>query len=278
MLFEQSEHAGVWPYLSKATILAEMRSHINQAYSPFVSQQFSGPAAIAIALIHQDPCRYVRLCHSLYETGGFQIPYCLVQASETLRHSNLHLSRHTWLAQVDWMLFMTLYENEGYLFHPSPLTSILAVPKFIQRIKHFTKPWEMCGWMKELLGYGNIVYRHNYWWLGNYLQHSVVRTIRSGGTAMALIQTPHSKGGTDRPDAMTKEHARSKVVKAQGVSIPQKCLQWVVLNRALAMPSSLADEALFYQNTWNPLLTQNQVLLTSFAFRRSVLAVVLGKP
>jgi hypothetical protein len=179
-LFEQSSATGVWAGLDKVTIVAELRSRladpfqINQGGQPFC-----GPASVLFELVRRQPDRYVQICQSLFESGGFQGSDHWIRASETLRS---HLDQNLRMNQIDWMVLSTLRESENTLFPVEP-----NAPEMIRNLAGMTKSWEIKGWIRELLGYSKTDYRQAYLFSDVKAMQESIAAIEAGGVAMLLV-------------------------------------------------------------------------------------------
>ena len=178
--FDLSKVPGVWSYLDKRQIIFEMRSRlenpflVNQGYQPLC-----GPATVIFELVRKQPDRYVEICRSLYQIGGFHSQSGKwILPSNNLRESGGDLK----MPQVDWMLSATLRESENLLFPVAPDS-----PKLMRNISGITKPWEIVGWMKEILGYKEIGYNNAYLF-GDFPALGVAaEVLDAGGVAFALV-------------------------------------------------------------------------------------------
>ncbi|VXD17999.1 conserved hypothetical protein [Planktothrix serta PCC 8927] len=178
--FEISKVPGVWIGLNKTQIIAEMRSrlvnpfNINQG-----SQPFCGPAAIVFELIRKNPLAYIQLCRNLFQIGGFHTQSNRwISASIRLQESQGNFQ----MPQVDWMVLSTLRESENLIFPVEP-----NGPKFLQNLAGMTKPWEISGWTKEILGYQSVRTLNTYFSGDLSALQEANRIIQSGGVAFALI-------------------------------------------------------------------------------------------
>ena len=144
--FRNSNVPGVWPHLDKKAIVDEMRVRLHNPFKVNQGQQpFCGPASVLFELIRKFPLKYVTLCQSLYETGGFQAKTCSIQTSEALRQASQGNLR---MGPADWMVLATLRESENVLFPVEP-----NAPEIVRNLAGMTKFWEMKGWVREILEY-----------------------------------------------------------------------------------------------------------------------------
>lgn len=209
--FAQSTYLGVWPHLDKAQLLQELECRIRTPSSLVNDQMLmreqntlSGGSAVLFSLIRKNPFRYVRLCHSLFETGGFQTLRQRIQASEYLKNSQVeqywpHPSpwlspalpsmpeddTHPTISSVDWMLLMTLYEAQLSAFPPPAFMPLM--PQVIVHHQQMTKPWELKGWLTDILGYRQVTFHHAHLHLGWHLLQRAAKVIAEGGVAIALV-------------------------------------------------------------------------------------------
>ncbi|MBD2100819.1 hypothetical protein [Leptolyngbya sp. FACHB-261] len=177
--FERSLAPGVWPGLSKPTLVAEIRSRVRD---PFLlnqgGQPFCGPASVLFELIRKQPLRYVEICRSLFERGVFQAKSRLIEASERLRQSQGRLR----MGQADWLVLATLRESENLIFPVEP-----DAPDIIRNLGGMTKSWEMKGWVREVLGYTHVKYEHTYIYGEFAAMREAEAAMAEGGVAFALI-------------------------------------------------------------------------------------------
>ncbi len=178
--FEKSQLPSVWAALNKSQIIAEMRSRIQ---SPFQvnqgGQPFCGPATVAFTLIKQNPLRYVEICRNLFEAGSFRTQSMRsISPSIPLRRSKGNLR----MPQVDWMLLSALRESENLMFPVEP-----NAPEIIRNISGMTKPWEMIGWAREILGSRDVKCHYAYFGGDIPALRAADAAIQAGGFAFALI-------------------------------------------------------------------------------------------
>ena len=188
--FQQSDQPGVWPHLDKGKIVAEMRSRLKNPFTVNQGQQpFCGPASILFELILKFPLRYVEMCRNLYEYGYFHSRARQINASENLRQSSQGNLR---MGPADWMVLATLRESENLIFPVEP-----SAPTIVRNLAGMTKSWEMKGWVREILGYPNVKYRHTYILRDLKALRQAQEVIESGGVAFALITATGLLGKQD---------------------------------------------------------------------------------
>ena len=177
--FEKSTTPSIWSSLDKKQVLADMRIRLND---PFQVNQggepFCGPVSILFELVRKQPLKYVQICRSLFETGGFQGQTMRIQGSKRLCQSRGRLR----MSQADWMVLATLRESENLIF---PVEA--DAPTIIRNIAGMTKSWEMKGWAKEVLGFQKIKYWHTYIYGEVEALNETAAAIANGGVAFALI-------------------------------------------------------------------------------------------
>lgn len=178
--FEQSGAPSAWPFLDKATIIAEMRARVQNPFQVNQkSQPFCGPASVLFELIRKQPARYVDMCQSLFLIGGFHGYQHWLAAPDKLRQAS---RGDLQMGQADWMVLSTLRESETILFPVEPNS-----PDLIRNLAGMTKSWEMKGWVREILGYAKVKYNHSYL-LGDFnALADAQQAIAAGGVAFALI-------------------------------------------------------------------------------------------
>ncbi|OCQ97241.1 hypothetical protein BCD67_00385 [Oscillatoriales cyanobacterium USR001] len=178
--FEQSTFPSLWPGLDKEQIIAEMRSRIHNPFNISQgSQPFCGPAAILFELVRKNPLYYVQICRNLFQIGGFHS-----QSQKWIAPSPrlLETTGKFQMPQADWMVLSTLRESENLIFPVEP-----NAPKIIRNISGMTKPWEMVGWAREILGYSDVKYHHSYIFGDVSALQRAADTINAGGVAFPLI-------------------------------------------------------------------------------------------
>ncbi|MEO0490658.1 MAG: hypothetical protein AAFZ49_14035, partial [Cyanobacteria bacterium J06659_2] len=190
--FERSPFQGVWPHLDKQEILEDMRSRLHNPFNVNQGQQpFCGPASILFELVRKQPLRYVQMCRKLFEMGGFQAKTEWIQTSEALRQASQGNLR---MGQADWMVLSTLRESENRIFPVEP-----NAPEVVRNLAGMTKSWEMKGWIREILGYDNVTYRHTYLLGDLSAMKQAQAAIDAGGVAFGLITAEGMLNDTQKP-------------------------------------------------------------------------------
>ncbi|MBD0268444.1 MAG: hypothetical protein ICV77_09130 [Cyanobacteria bacterium Co-bin8] len=186
--FKQSNQPGVWPHISKADLLDDIQKtlanplQVNQNYTPFC-----GPTAIVFELVSKQPARYVSLCQALYETGQFRSRTKVVKPSQGLLQSKVRSGMST----ADWMLIATLRDTENLLF---PVTGDSG--SVGNNIAGITTPWEMKGWIYEILGYDQVEFESTFVY-GEFDAMRAADAARSqGGVAFLMIHSAMLGGAT----------------------------------------------------------------------------------
>jgi hypothetical protein len=178
--FERSIAPSAWPFLDKATILADIRARVADPFQVNQGgQPFCGPAAVLFELVRKQPLHYIEICHSLFLVGGFQSTNHYIASSDALRRGSRGDLK---MSQADWMILATLREMENILFPVEP-----NAPDIIRNLAGMTKSWEMKGWIKEILGYPHVAYNHAYLGNDSNALNAAAAAIQSGGVAFALI-------------------------------------------------------------------------------------------
>lgn len=196
--FRDADVPGVWPHLDKGAIVDEMRVRLQNPFKVNQGQQpFCGPAAILFELIRKFPQRYVALCQSLYETGGFQAQTRYIQTSEALRQASQGNLR---MGPADWMVLATLRESENFLFPVEP-----NAPEIVRNLAGMTKSWEMQGWVREILGYPRVDYFHTYVLRDLTALNKSQAVLDQGGVALGLI-TAEDLLGQDKSRVTVPDH------------------------------------------------------------------------
>ncbi len=243
--FEKSSAPSVWPYLDKASVIADIRARV---HDPFQinqgGQPFCGPAAVLFELVRKQPLRYVEICRSLFLIGGFQGHTSYIASSEELRRNssgNLHMG------QADWMVLATLREMENVLFPVEP-----NAPDIIRDLAGMTKSWEMKGWVKEILGYANADYNHAFLINDVSAMNEATAAIQAGGVAFALITAEGMLGNNPPPIAFPSH--------------------WIAL---LGNISVQGDPVSFDIYTWSK---QMRLTMDTGSFKKYLWATVTGTP
>lgn len=184
--FQQSTRPGVWPYIQKAALLADIQATV---LNPFLVNQSStplcGPTAIVFELVSKQPARYVSICQSLYETGQFQSRTKVVRPADRLRESKIHQG----ISVADWMLIATLRDTENLLFPVDANSSGLA-----NNIAGITTPWEMKSWIYEILGYDQVDFESTFVYGEFDAMRKAHAARRQGGVAFLLIDASMLQG------------------------------------------------------------------------------------
>jgi hypothetical protein len=178
--FEAAVTPGIWTLLNKATLAKEMRDRVRNPYLICQGgQPFCGPAAVLFELVRKQPLRYVEICSYLYLLGGFHTASRYIPSSDDLRRATQGDLR---MGQADWMVLSTFRDMENVLFPVEP-----NAPDLIRNLAGMTKSWEMCGWIREILGYKTA--ECTYAFPANDIQalKKADAIIRQGGVAFALI-------------------------------------------------------------------------------------------
>jgi hypothetical protein len=178
--FEASTHPSAWQHLNKQTIVSEVRSRVNDPFRINQGKQpFCGPASVVFELIRKQPLRYVQICRSLFESGAFQGKTKQIVASNQLRQAS---KGNLQMGQADWMLLATLRDIENLIFPVDP-----DAPEVIRNLGGATKSWELKGWVREVLGYNTVKYRHTYLLGDMSALREAAEVINAGGVALALV-------------------------------------------------------------------------------------------
>ncbi|WP_309742004.1 hypothetical protein [Chamaesiphon sp. OTE_20_metabat_361] len=179
--FARSSQTGVWNHLDKRQLIEDIRDRLIDPYQIQQGEQpFCGPASVVFELIRKQPARYIDICQSLYEYGSFDGYTKKITVSGRLCRSYGNLR----MAQADWMLLATLRDCANTLVPVHP-----KAPKLIRELGGITKPWEINGWVKELLGYSTTK-SHPTILSGEFraLQEAD-STIKAGGVVFGLINS-----------------------------------------------------------------------------------------
>jgi hypothetical protein len=179
--FARSSQTGVWNHLDKGQLIEDIRDRLIDPYQIQQGEQpFCGPASVVFELIRKQPARYIDICQSLYEYGSFDGYTRKITVSGRLCRSYGNLR----MAQADWMLLATLRDCANTIVPVHP-----KAPKLIRELGGITKPWEINGWVKELLGYSTTK-SHPTILSGEFraLQEAD-STIKAGGVVFGLINS-----------------------------------------------------------------------------------------
>ena len=179
--FARSPQTGVWNHLDKSQIIEDIRDRLVNPYQIQQGEQpFCGPAAVVFELIRKQPDRYIDICQNLYEQGSFDGHTKKITVAGRLCRSYGNLR----MAQADWMLLATLRDCANTIVPVHP-----KAPRLIRELGGITKPWEINGWVKELLGYSQMK-SHPAILSGEFraLQEAD-SAIKDGGVAFGLINS-----------------------------------------------------------------------------------------
>lgn len=191
--FEVSEKPGVWQYIPKNELLADIRRTLSNPYCVQQgSTQFCGPAAIVFELVSRQPAKYVSICRALYETGKFQGRTKEVEPSENFRNSRVRSG----ISLADWMLMGTLRDTENAIFSVEESSGPVVMG--------VTTPWEMKGWIFEILGYDNIEYESTYFYGEFEAMQKAGRVRNQGGVAFLMVHS--AMLGNAEPTVAYPEH------------------------------------------------------------------------
>jgi hypothetical protein len=178
--FQNSTQAGLWPKLSKTTILSELRARVN---NPFRVSQGSkplcGPAAIVFELARRNPARYIYYCRDLFERGTLYGYRHSVSASAHLRNSRVAST----MSQVDWMLMATLRESENWIIGNELDADSGTVAMGV------TTPGEMVEWTENILGCRNVDHERSLIFGEVDALREGRDAVAAGGVAFLLIDT-----------------------------------------------------------------------------------------
>ena len=189
--FEQSKFPGIWPAIQKPQLIAEMRSRVQDPFQVNQGQQpFCGPASLLFELIRRHPLKYVQICRNLYQLGGFSTKTKWIYPSPEL----LADQGNPQMPVVDWMVLSTLRESENFLF-PVQTNS----HEIIRNIAGMTKPWEMQGWLQEILNYQNVQFTSAFLTRDLQVLQQSANIINSGGVALALVTSEGLLQGDSHP-------------------------------------------------------------------------------
>jgi hypothetical protein len=177
--FEQSKFPGIWSAIGKPQLVAEMRSRVQDPFQVNQGQQpFCGPASLLFELIRHNPLKYVQICRNLYQLGGFSTKTKWIYPSPEL----LADQGNPQMPIADWMVLATLRESENILF-PIQTNS----HEIIRNIAGMTKPWEMQGWLQEILNYRDVQFTSTFLTRDLQVMQQAAHIINAGGVALALV-------------------------------------------------------------------------------------------
>lgn len=177
--FERSPAPGAWASVDKPTLIADIRARVADPFQINQGgQPFCGPASIVFELVRTQPLKYVQICRSLFEAGGFAAQTRRVEASSRLRQSHGRLQ----MSQADWIVMATLRDCENILFPVEPEGSDI-----LRNLAGITKPWEMEGWCREILGYAQVKNTFTEIYGEFHALQDAAAIVAGGGVAFALI-------------------------------------------------------------------------------------------
>jgi hypothetical protein len=145
--FENDPGSGVFGEVSEADVISDVIAivtdpvdHVNQGQTGLC-----GPAAIEFELVRRDPAHFVDIVHSIFEAGSFRSGTATYTASQDLRDSPVHPS----LTPANWLFMATLRDSGNVLLRITAQTD----PNSLAWV---TLPWEMPGWIQQILGLSNV--------------------------------------------------------------------------------------------------------------------------
>lgn len=175
--FRQSTQPSVWTHINKNQLLADLEirlehpDRVYQSYTPLC-----GPAAIVYELARKHPDRYVQICRDLFEKGQFTVSGQTAHASNNLCNSRIR----TGMSPADWMPMVTMREDENALFAElDDGSGDLAMG--------ITTPWEMNGWTRMLLGYGDVEFESTFLFGEVDALEKAHDAVASGGVGFLLV-------------------------------------------------------------------------------------------
>ena len=177
--FELSTAVGVWPHISKATLITDLRARRWNALNIHQkSSNFCGPTSIVYELARTQPRRYVDLCRQLYETGGFWSRTKRIDAPDGLRQSPVGQG----MEAADWMLIATMRNEENAIFGVGHDSTGLQ-----SGIEGLTTHWEMEGWTNEILLKDNVANSTTFVWGELDAIRYADQVWNAGGNAFVMI-------------------------------------------------------------------------------------------
>ncbi|MEO0824029.1 MAG: hypothetical protein AAFY67_00005, partial [Cyanobacteria bacterium J06642_9] len=133
-----------------------------------------------------------------FESTQFWLETHPFQTSEALRQASQGNLR---MGQADWMVLSTLRESENRIFPVEP-----NAPEVVRNLAGMTKSWEMKGWIREILGYDNVTYRHTYLLGDLSAMKQAQAAIDAGGVAFGLITAEGMLNDTQKPSLALPNH------------------------------------------------------------------------
>ena len=154
--FENSSESGVWPNLaSKSTLTERIRNLTETSQNASDSGAFAfdqdgallcAPSAIAFALAHFEPRRFVEVCRSFYELGGMLTRTGGLEVNSTLRRRKVKESQ----------LKESVVQGRGPI-HPLDwmVAASFANISDADSTKMSASSGQMLNWTAEIIGYEN---------------------------------------------------------------------------------------------------------------------------
>lgn len=191
--FAQSDRRGCWPGIEKSLLIHQMSDRLANAFCVNQGgQPFCGPTSVLFELIRKQPLRYIEICQQLYEDGQFRGRTQTIGATARLRESKGNLR----MAVADWLILATLRDANNILFPVDP-----NAPSFARNLSGITRPWEIVGWLREVMGYRHVKFRYSFFFGDLAGLEYAQEVLDRGGVALMLITTDQML--TSKPNTIT---------------------------------------------------------------------------
>jgi hypothetical protein len=243
--FERSTAVSKWKGIPKSEVALQVKQRMA---SPHLVDQSSkplcGPSAILYWLIRLYPGKYVDAMRSLVESGGMRLASgANVAASAALLGASDKRGR---IPAADWIITAVMRDAGNALFKMNP-----ADRGTLLNIQGITFPWEITGWMREVLGFKTVTSEYC---ITTSCVAALVRgaaAVARGGAAVLMIHTAlMSTDPAKLPSVQVPEHwvglaSSSVVVDPKTGHINFDIFTWGSIFRMSIKPSQL-NTSLFY--------------------------------
>ncbi|UWR22820.1 hemopexin repeat-containing protein [Sulfitobacter sp. S190] len=195
--FRAGTGPGAWPELDRATVADQIAANIatplivDQARTPLC-----GPAAIVYLYAKRRPDDYARFCIDLFEKGHARMRTKTLHPSALVKSS----SPAGLVNQADWMVMAAMRDAENALF------DIDGTEQGWEQgiVQGVTTPWEMKGWLREMLMLGDVTYESCAVWGEEAAVKSCDTACKAGGVGLMMVSA--ALAGNPAPRVAFPDH------------------------------------------------------------------------
>lgn len=243
--FERSTAVSKWKGIPKSEVAVQVKQRLA---SPHLVDQSSkplcGPSAILYWLIRLFPAKYVDAMRSLVESGGLRLASgASVAASPLLLGASAQRGS---IPAADWIFTAVLRDVENTLFKMNPVDRGTLL-----NIQGITFPWEITGWMREVLGLKTVTAEYSVTSSATAALMRGAAAVAKGGAAVLMIHTAlMSTDAAALPRVQVPEHwvclaSSSVVIDSKTGHVNFDIFTWGNIYRLSIKPSQL-NTSLFY--------------------------------